>query len=145
MLCDVSKIHTGWGIMPKVTHVTDDDNWGQPGSSKKIHVAKSLTQSGGFSSVDRILERNENRYWKIQVDEFQSWMLSFYKFVGVWKTRELAEQKVFVEYTYYLHSNTPLLYPLNYIFAQIFWKAYMWKVLENVRKLAYTDEPYLYG
>ena len=127
MLCDVSKIHTGWGIMPKVIHVTDDDNWGQPGSSKKIHVAKSLTQSGGFSSVDRILEREENKYWKIQVDEFQSWMLSFYKFVGVWKTRELAEQKVLVEYTYYLYSNTPLLYPLNYIFAKTFWKTYMWK------------------
>lgn len=28
ILCDVSKIHTGYGIMSKVTHCTDDMNWG---------------------------------------------------------------------------------------------------------------------
>lgn len=27
MLCDVSKVHTGFGIMPKVTHCTNDENW----------------------------------------------------------------------------------------------------------------------
>ena len=25
MLCDVSKVHTGFGIMPKVTHCTEDE------------------------------------------------------------------------------------------------------------------------
>ena len=88
MLCDVSKVHTGFGIMPKVTHTSNDQNWGKPGSSKKIFTAKSLTQKGGFSSIDRILVRNENEYWKIQVDDFQFWVLGFYKFVGEWQTTE---------------------------------------------------------
>ncbi len=144
MLCDVSKVHTGFGIMPKVIHVTNDENWGKPGSSKKIHVAKSLTQQGGFSSMDRILEREENKYWKIQVDDFQSWMLSFYKFVGIWKTTEIEKNKVLIEYTYFLHSQAPLLYPINWIFAKTFWKIYMKRVLENIRQLAYNKEPYLY-
>jgi hypothetical protein len=26
MLCDVSKVHTGYDIMPRVTHCTDDEN-----------------------------------------------------------------------------------------------------------------------
>jgi hypothetical protein len=47
ILCDVSKIHTGYGIMPKVTHCTDDEHWGKPGNSKKIFVAPSLLQKGG--------------------------------------------------------------------------------------------------
>ena len=46
MLCDVSKVHTGFGIMPKVTHCTEDENWGQPGGSKKVFVAKSPTYKG---------------------------------------------------------------------------------------------------
>jgi len=144
MLCDVSKVHTGYGIMPRVTHTTNDENWGKPGSSKKVYAARSLTQKGGFASVDRVLERMENQYWKIQVDEFQSWMLGFFKFVGEWKTTQIENNKILIEYSYSLHSNRPLLYPLNWIFAKTFWKTYMKRVLENVRELAYNEEHYLY-
>lgn len=55
MLSDVSKVHTGFGVMPKVTHCTEDQNWGQPGYSKKVFVAKSLTQKGGWASVDTVV------------------------------------------------------------------------------------------
>ena len=144
LLCDVSKIHTGYGIMPKVTHCTDDEHWGQPGSTKKVYAAKSFTQKGGFASVDRILERRENQYWKFRVDEFQSWILGFSSFVGEWQTTEVEENKILVEYTYTLHSDIALLYPLNWLFAKTFWKTYMKRVLENVRQLAYKNEPFLY-
>ncbi|MEZ4685402.1 MAG: hypothetical protein R3B47_04875 [Bacteroidia bacterium] len=144
MLCDVSKVHTGYGIMPKVTHTTEDEDWGKPGSSKKVFMAKSLTQKGGYASMDHVLERVENQYWKIQVDDFQSWMLGFYKFVGVWKTTQVEEGKVLVEYSYALHSKAPLLYPLNWLFVKTFWRVYMKRVVENIRAMAYKEEPYLY-
>lgn len=144
MLCDVTKIHTGYGIMPKVTHCTDDENWGQPGYSKKVFVAKSLTQKGGEASMDKVIERVENEYWKIEVSDFKSWMLGFSKFVGEWKTTELEKNKVLIEYTYTLHSDIVLLYPLNWLLVKTFWKTYMKRVLENIRQLAYTNEPYLY-
>ena len=144
MLCDVTKVHTGYGIMPKVTHCTDDDHWGQPGFSKKVFVAGSLTQKGGWASVDRVIERIGNKYWKIEVSEFQSWMLGFSRFTGEWQTTLMEENKVLVEYTYTLHSTVALLYPLNWLFANTFWKTYMKRVLENVRQLAYHHEPYLY-
>ncbi len=135
MLGDVTKVHTGYGIMPRVTHTTDDENWGVPGSSKKVYAAKSLTQKGGYVSMDRVLEKIENQYWKIQVDDFQVWMLGFYKFVGEWETTELEPNKILIEYTYHLHANQPLLYPLNWLFAHTFWKTYMKRVLENIRKM----------
>ena len=144
LLCDVSKVHTGFGLMPKVTHSTDDENWGQIGSRKKVYAAKSLTQKGGFASVDKIFERVENDYWKFQVDDFQSWMLGFYKFVGEWKTTEIEPNNILVEYTYTLHSDNPLFYPLNWLFAKTFWKTYMKRVLENVRQMACNNEPYKY-
>ena len=45
-------------------------------------------------------------------------MLGFYKFVGEWKTTKLGEEKILVEYTYYLHSNTVIFYPFNWLFAK---------------------------
>jgi hypothetical protein len=145
MLCDVTKVHTGFGIMPKVSHTTEDENWGKPGYSKKIYVLKSITQQGGFASVDKIVERVENKYWKIEVSDFQSWMLGFSRFTGEWQTTELEPNKVQVDYSYTLHSDIILLYPLNWIFAHTFWKVYMKRVLENIRQLAYNNEPYLYN
>lgn len=144
MLCDVSKVHTGYGIMPRVTHCTEDEHWGQPGYSKKVFAAPSATQKGGWASVDKIIERVENKYWKFQVNEFQSWMLGFSRFVGEWQTTELEPNKILVEYTYTLHSDIALLYPLNWLFANTFWKTYMKRVLENVRQLTLSNEPYLF-
>jgi len=145
MLCDVTKVHTGYGLTPQVTHTTDDVDWGQIGSSKKIYVEKSITQKGGYASMDRVLERVENKYWKIQIDEFQSWMAGFYKFIGEWKTTEKEKGKILVEYSYSLFSNQPLFFPLNWIFAKIFWPIYMKRVLNNIKKMAYDEEPYLYN
>ncbi len=144
ILCDLSKIHTGFGFIPKVSHTTEDEDWGKPGSSKKVHVVKSLIQKGGFASVDHVIERVENHYWIIQVDHFQSWMLGFYKFVGKWETKELEHNKIQINYTYDLHSNKLLLFPFCWIFGKVFWRIYMKRVLENIRKMVHTKEPYQY-
>ena len=145
MLCDVSKVHTGYGIMPKVTHCTEDENWGQPGSSKKVFVAPSFNQAGGEASIDRVIERIENQYWKIEVSEFKAWMLGFSKFVGEWRTTELEPNQILIEYTYTLHAEVIWLYPLNWLFTKTFWRVYMRRVLENVRKMAEGDEAFLYA
>lgn len=144
MLCDISKVHTGYLIMPKVTHCTNDESWGQPGSTKKVHIAKSLSQKGGYGSMDKVIERVENRYWKIEVYDFQTWMLGFSKFVGEWQTIEMEKNRILVEYNYTLHSDFAILSPLNWLFAKTFWKTYMKRVLNNVRQMAYAEEPYLY-
>jgi len=144
MLCDVSKVHTGFGLMPRVTHCTDDKDWGKPGGSKKVFAAPSWAFRGGEASSDTVLEREELVRWKIEVADFTSWMLGFYKFVGEWKTTELSPGLVRVDYSYDLYANQPLLYPLNWLFARLFWTTYMKRVVENVRMLAYNGEPYLY-
>lgn len=144
MLCDISKVHTGFGIMPKVTHCTDDENWGKPGFEKKVFVAKSMTHKGGWASNDKVIERIENKYWKIEVSNFQSWMLSFTKFIGEWETTELDPTKIQIDYTYTMHSSSVLLYPFTWLFTKLFWKVYMKRVLENIRKMIDNNEPYLF-
>ncbi len=145
LLCDISKVHTGFLFMPRITHCIDDENWGQIGSSKKVIAAKSLTQKGGFISVDRIIDRVENSYWKFQVDSFQSWMLGFHKFVGEWRTTEIRPDVILIQYTYTLYSNNIMLYPLNWLFARFFWKIYMKRIIKNVKLMAYNNEPYMYS
>ncbi len=145
LLCEVSKVHTGYGIMPKVTHCTDDENWGQIGSSKKVFAAKSLTQKGGFASVDKVIDRVENKYWKFEVSDFQSWMLGFTKFTGEWQTTEIEKNKILIEYTYTLHSDVAILYALNWLFANTFWKTYMKRVLDNVKQMTNDNEAYKYS
>lgn len=144
MLSDISKVHTGFVVMPRVTHCTHEEGWGQPGSSKRVIGARSLTFGGGEVSTDRVLERVENKYWKIQVDEFRTWVLGFEKFVGEWATTELARDEVRVDYTYTLHSKGALLALPQWLFARLFWPVYMRRVLENVRAIAYSNEPFVH-
>jgi hypothetical protein len=143
MLCDISKVHTGFLVMPKVTHCTHDEGWGQVGSSKRVIGARSIAFKGGEASTDRVLERVENQYWKIQVDDFQTWIVGFERFVGEWRVTELAPGEVRVDYTYTLHAGAPLLALPQWLFAKGFWPVYMKRVLENVRVLAEGDAPFL--
>ncbi len=95
-------------------------------------------------STDKVIERIEKQYWKIEVSNFQSWLLGFTKFTGEWKKMELDPNKFLIEYTYALHSSVALLYPLNWLFTKTFWRIYMKRVMENIRKIAYDNEPFLF-
>lgn len=142
MLCDISKVHTGLLVMPRVTHSSDDEDWGVPGSSKKIYAAPSLSQRGGYASRDSIIERVENAYWKIQVDDFQTWILGFHTFIGEWETKVLSADKTQIVYTYTLLGNSWPFYPLQFLFVKFFWPRYMKQVLENIRKMTIEEETY---
>ena len=144
LLCDLSKIHTGYGVMPRVTHCTDDENWGLPGSTKKIMVAQSFTQNGGFAMVEKIVDRVENTYWKFELSEFQFWVVGFSKFTGEWQTTELGKNNILINYTYTLHGGQPILYPLQWLFAKLIWRPYMKRVLKNIRLLISNQEPFKY-
>lgn len=69
-------------------------------------------------------------------------MLGLSRFVGEWRTTELAADEIRIDYTYTLHGDGAWLYPLQWLFAHVFWRIYMRRVLENVRALAYRGEPY---
>ena len=142
MLCDVTKVHTGFGIMPRITHVLDDENWGQPGGTRRVFMAKTVAFEGGEACIDKVLERVENKYWKIELSQFTFFFLGFNKFVGEWETEETGPNQVRIRYTYTMHSENPLLYPLNWVFTNTFYRMYMRRVLERVRNLAYSNEPY---
>ncbi len=142
MLCDVSKVHTGFGMMPKVTHCTNDESWGKPGGSRKIHIAKNISFKGGESSLDTVIERIENKYWKIEVTDFKFGAMGFKKFVGEWAVMELEPNKVQVTYSYTMHSKYGILFPAHWLLTKTFWRTYMKRVLRIIHGLAQSNEPY---
>ncbi len=144
ILCDVTKVHTGFGLMPKVIKTTNDEDWGKVGSIKNVYAAKSLTFRGGEVATDKIIERIENRYWKVEVGNFKSWMLNIWKFTFEWTTTEIEPNKIQINYDYTIHGKGILFIPFQWLFANVFYKKYMKQVLENVRKMAEGDEPFLY-
>ncbi|MEN9303758.1 MAG: hypothetical protein RL264_2187 [Bacteroidota bacterium] len=144
ILCDVTKVHTGFGLMPRVTKSTDDEDWGKVGAIKTIHAAKSLTFKGGIVSTDEILERIENKYWKLEVGNFKAWMLNIWKFTFEWTTYEISPNKIQINYDYTIHGKGVLFIPFQWMFAHLFYKRYMKHVLENIREMAEGNEPFLY-
>jgi hypothetical protein len=40
MLCDISKVHTGFGLMPKITHSSDYSDWGSRVQQKSYMLQK---------------------------------------------------------------------------------------------------------
>lgn len=145
MLGDIRRVHTGFGPMPRVTHTTDDADWGAVGSRKRVYMAPTLGFGGGFASLDAVLERVEGVRWTIQVSELQMWMLGFTRFVGTWETTERAPGAVAITYTYALHAGAPWLAPAQWLFGKTFWWVYMGRVLENVRTIAEGDAPFAHG
>lgn len=63
ILCDISKVHTGYGIMAIVIHYTNDRRWGQVGSTKKKYMLKVFDTKNGFASLNKVIERIENKYY----------------------------------------------------------------------------------
>ena len=130
--------------MPKVTHCTEDATWGQVGGSKKVFMVKNLVFKGGESSLDKVLARKENEYWKIEISDFKMWAMGFTAFQGEWFTRQLEEGSIEVKYRYTMYSGNALLYPFHWLFTKLIWKNYMRHVLENIRQLTLEKAPYLH-
>lgn len=144
MLCDITKVHTGFLFSPKVTHTTNHENWGKVGFSKKVFAVPSLLNKKAYIFDDKVLERIENKYWKIEVSNFQNYMFGFTKFIGIWETTEIEANKIQVDYSYELHADNFIFYPLNWLFAKLFWKVYMKRVLGNIKVMTENTEPYLF-
>lgn len=142
VLSDISKVHTGYGFMPKITHASEDKDWGETGSIKRIFGAKSLAFRGGEMGTDQILKRIKNELWVLEVSNFKTWLLGFYKFTIYWRTTALSENQTLINYECTMHAKGISLVPLQWIFANWFYKRYMKKVLDNVRLLAEGDEPF---
>ncbi|CAG5081537.1 hypothetical protein [Parvicella tangerina] len=142
MLCDITKVHTGFLFMPKVTHCLDDENWGKIAGSRRVFMAKTFTFKGGEALLDTVIDRQENQHWKIQVNQVQVFTFGIHTFIGEWITTPIDAHTTQVRYQYTLEAKSGLLYPFQWFTAKVLWKIYMRRVMNNIRQLAITKSPY---
>ena len=144
MLCDLRKIHIGSKVVPKVTHTSDDESWGKVGGYRKVFMAKAFGFKGGYAALDTVLERDENKHWKIEITDIKSQSLGLYKFQGEWDTIAINNNHIKIIYSYSMFSKNALLYPIQWLFVKLVWRKYMRQVLSTVQILAEGNEPYQY-
>lgn len=143
MLCDIRKVHSGYLFTPKVTHCTNDENWGKMGGSRLCFFAPNLFSKDGGTALDTVLERRENSYWKIEIGELSFPSMGIKKFQGEWTTVPNSNGTVTIHYRYTLFTNSWLASPFHWLLTKLMWRVYMKHVLENVRTMAEGNEPFL--
>lgn len=143
MLCDILKVHTGYQFMPKAVKVYKDEDWGQAGKSKEVVFAKSIASPSEMVLKDVVLERKENEYWKIEVSNPSGRLLFFSKFIGEWQVNSKGSSPQ-ITYTYTLVYESGFWTPFAGLFVRLVWKPYMGNVMKNVKRLAESNEVFLY-
>ena len=81
MLSDVCKVHSGYGLTPKVTHCLDDASWGKPGGSRRVFMQKNIAFVGGEAALDTVIERKENG----SLDNIINFPKSLQKYIKLFK------------------------------------------------------------
>lgn len=144
ILGDATKIHTGYGFMPPVTHFTKDETWGKPGGDRIVYSAKNSFYKEGESALDTVIDRVDNRYWKWVVSDFRQWSMGFTKFQGEWFVEDNKDGTIAIKYVYTLFSKNILAYPFHWFLTKVLWSGYMEHAMQNIKTLAETEAPYIY-
>ena len=140
ILGDATKTLTGYGIIPGVSHFTEDESWGQIGGSRLPHSVKSFLSKEAEIGIDVIVAREENKYWKWQVTDFRQWSMGFTKFQGEFIFNEVKENEILVRWIYTLSSKSIFAYPFHYFFTKVLWKGNMKGAIKRMKTIAEKRE-----
>ena len=145
ILGDATKFMKGYLFQPPVTGFEDDKTWGQiNGIRYPINNGNLLVKKGRMFK-DVILEREENKYWKWTIYDFEFKTLFFIeKAIGEWELRKLEENKVEVVYTYTYYSKKKIFNPLTWLLVKIQIKGIMVRALSGIKQQAQSGEDFVY-
>ena len=145
ILGDATKFMKGYLFQPPVTGFEDDKTWGQiNGIRYPINNGNLLVKKGRMFK-DVILEREENKYWKWTIYDFEFKTLFFIeKAIGEWELRKLEENKVEVIYTYTYYSKKKIFNPLTWLLVKIQIKGIMVRALSGIKQQAQSGEDFVY-
>ena len=144
ILGDATQFLVGYGPVPAVEKFTEDNTWGKPGGTRIPLSVKSRFTKGGEVGLDEVYARDENRYWNWGVTDFRQWSMGFTEFKGEFFCEAVADHSVNVRWVYTLFSKGILAYPFHWFFGKVFWKGQMRIAIQNMKKYAESEAPFLY-
>ena len=145
ILGDATKFMKGYLFQPPVTGFEEDKTWGEiNGIRYPINNGNLLVKKGRMFK-DVILERDENKYWKWTIYDFEFKTLFFIeKAIGEWEVKKLDNNKIEVVYTYTYYSKKKLFNPLTWLLVNIQIKGIMIRALAGIKKQAESGEEFIY-
>jgi hypothetical protein len=145
ILGDATKFHTGFGFLPPVTHFTEDETWGKPNGYRMAQIDKSVLFNEGVLAKDIVVKREDNKYWKWEVNNFRQWRMGFEKFQGEWFVKDNANGTIGIVYAYSLYTRNILLFPFHWLFTKTIWNQYMKHAIQNIKLIAESEAPFVYN
>jgi len=145
ILGDATQFLTGYGVIPACTGFVDDATWGQVGGHRIPLVEGSLFNSAGPQAFDVILAREENRYWKWQIDQFTPSLFFATKAQGEWWCTDNGDGTITVKWTYTFFSRHALLHPITWGFVRLFWNGLQRQAIRRMKSIAESDAEFVYS
>ena len=145
ILGDATKFMKGYLFQPPVTGFEEDQTWGEiNGLRYPINNGNLLVKKGRMFK-DVILQRDENKYWKWTIYDFEFKTLFFIeRAIGEWEVKKLSNDKIEVVYTYTYYSKKKIFNPLTWLLVNIQIKGIMIRALSGIKKQAESSEEFVY-
>ena len=145
ILGDATKFMKGYLFQPPVTGFEEDKTWGQiNGLRYPINNGNLLVKKGRMFK-DVILERDENKYWKWTIYDFEFKTLFFIeRAIGEWEVKKLDDNKIEVIYAYTYYSKKKIFKPLTWLLVKIQIKGIMVRALSGIKQQAQSGEDFVY-
>ena len=145
ILGDATKFLNGYLFQPPVIGFEDDETWGKIGGIRYPVTHGNLFMPKGRIFTDKIVERVDNEMWKWMIDDFKVPLMFFAeKAIGEWKVIPFSGNKMMVKYSYTFYSKNMVYHFFTVMFVHIQWKGMMKKALQGIKKMAESDEKFVY-
>ncbi|MBI33935.1 MAG: hypothetical protein CMP67_01050 [Flavobacteriales bacterium] len=145
ILGDATKFMKGYLFQPPVTGFEEDQTWGQINGIRYPISNGNLFVHKGRMFKDVILERDENKYWKWTIYDFEFKTLFFIeRAIGEWEIKKLSDNKTEVIYTYTYYSKKKLFKPLTWLLVNIQIKGIMIRALAGIKLQAQSNDDFIY-
>lgn len=144
ILGDATQFLIGYGVVPACTGFIDDETWGKVGGHRVPLVAGSAFSKAGPQTFDQILVRDDNRYWKWQIDQFPASLFFANKAQGEWWATDNGDGTISVKWTYTFFSRNALTQPVALAFVKLFWSGLQRQAISRMKAIAESDAEFVY-
>ena len=146
LLGDATRVMSGYGPVPPVSHFTHDESWGQVGSSRIPHTSGNFLAKPGPVGFDQILSRVENEHWSWQMTDLEHTAFFFLnRAMGEYSVDDNGDGTISVTWTYYMYPSRSVLFPLTWLFVRSVWAGVMRRGIRAMQEQAESNVPFVYS
>ena len=146
ILGDATRFLNGYLCQPPIIGFENDENWGLLDGIRYPIIQGNFFIKAHRIFKDKIIEKNNNRFWKWELTNFTSPYLFFaYRAIGSWSVQKLSHRKISILYSYSYFSKNLLCHPINWLFVKIQLKGMMNKALIGIKTQAESNKDFYYS